>query len=262
MLFIQRSLLAFILVVSNLYAKEPTMELGAGVASLSFPDYLGSKSRQLLTLPIPYFRYRGEYLKVDEDGLNSKLFGVDGLRLDLSINGSLPASSESNSAREGMPDLELIGEVGPKLVYSIYKDRVGLFEFEFPLRAVFSTDFSNINYVGITSRPQLKYRLIYSKIQWTFKSGVIFSNQNYNSYFYEVSNEHKTESRALYKPEAGFGGFRNRASITYQKERWWFGVFISHFNLSRAVYKKSPLLETNTATYIGASAAYIFYTKL
>ncbi len=42
----------------------------------------------------------------------------------MSISGSLPASSENSDAREGMPDLNLTGEVGPKLVYNIFEHGV------------------------------------------------------------------------------------------------------------------------------------------
>ena len=166
---------------SSAYARDAKLELGLGVASISYPDYLGSASRQLLTIPVPHIRYRGEYIRIDEDGVSGKLFGINGLRLDISISGSLPASSENSTAREGMPDLDLTGEVGPKLVYNIFEQGVALLEFELPIRAVFSTDFSNVEYRGVTSLPQLKYSLKYNLIKWTVKTGLLFSNEKYKN---------------------------------------------------------------------------------
>ena len=257
----KKVLLVLLLISSYIYAKEPKVELGIGIFTLSYPDYLGSKSTQLLTAPFPHVRYRGEFLTIDEDGINGKLFGIDGLRLDLSVSGSLPANSEDSKAREGMPDLDFTGEIGPNLVYNIYEHGVALLEFEFPVRAVLSTDLSSIKYRGIVSTPQLKYSLNYSEFEWTLRSGVMFANEKYHNYFYGVTEEYVIATRALYKASSGYSGFRNRIGMSYQKGSWWGGAFVSHFSLNNAVFEDSPLVEMKSAIYMGASVAYIFYTQ-
>ncbi len=254
------TVLVTLLLSSSTYARDTKLELGLGVASLYYPDYLGSASRQLLTLPVPHIRYRGDYIRIDEDGLSGKLFGINGLRLEMSLSGSLPASSENSDAREGMPDLDLTGEIGPKLVYNIFEHGVALLEFELPVRAVFSTDFSDVKYRGVTSSPQLKYSLKYDIIEWTLRTGLLFSNKEYNSYFYEVSQEYATQDREAYKTESGFSGFKNRVGVTYKKDNIWAGAFISHFNIKNATFANSPLVEEHHTVYIGASISYIFYT--
>ena len=253
--------LLLLLINTYIYAKDPKVELGIGIFTLSYPDYLGSKSTQLLTAPFPHVRYRGELLTIDENGINGKLFGVNGLRLDLSVSGSLPANSEDSRAREDMPDLDFTGEIGPKLVYNIYEHGVALLEFEFPLRTVLSTDLSSIKYRGIVSTPQLKYSLKYSEFEWTLRSGLMFADERYHNYFYGVSEEYVTPTRAQYKASGGYSGFRNRIGMTYQKENWWAGAFVSYFSLDNAVFNVSPLVETQSAVYMGASVAYIFYTQ-
>lgn len=258
---INRYLIITLLLTSTfLYAKDPKIELGVGVFTLSYPDYLGSKSTQLLTAPFPHIRYRGEFLTIDEDGINGKLFGVNGLRLDLSVSGSLPANSEDSKAREGMPDLDFTGEIGPNLVYNMYEHGVALLEFEFPVRAVLSTDLSSIRYRGIVSTPQLKYSLNYSKIEWTLRSGAMFGNKRYHNYFYGVTEEYVTPTRAQYNANSGYSGWRNRIGMTYQKGSLWGGAFFSHFSLNNAVFEDSPLVETKSAVYMGLSMAYIFFT--
>jgi len=257
----KKALLVLLLINIYIYAKEPKIELGLGLFTLSYPDYLGSKSTQLLTAPFPHVRYRGEFLTIDEDGINGKLFGVDGLRLDLSLSGSLPANSEDSKAREGMPDLDFTGEVGPNLVYTIFEHGVALLEFELPIRAVLSTDLSSIRYRGVVSTPQLKYSLNYSEIEWTLRSGVMFANEKYHNYFYGVTQEYVTPTRVQYESSGGYSGFRNRIGMSYQKESWWAGAFISHFSLNNAVFQDSPLVETQSAVYMGLSVAYIFYTS-
>lgn len=255
-----KTLLLLLTLFVSLLARDTKFELGLGVGSLSYPNYIGSKSRQILTLPVPYVRYRGEYFRIDEDGLSGKLFGINGLRLDLSVSGSLPANSEDDGVRKDMPDLDLTGEIGPKLVYNIYESGVSQLEFEFPIRAVLSTNFKSVTYRGIVSNPQLKYSLNYSEIEWTLRSGIIFSDKDYNSYFYGVEKQYETPSRAMYEATSGFSGFRNRIGMTYKKGVWWAGAFVSHFNISSASFRDSPLVETSSAFYMGASVAYIFYT--
>ena len=250
-----------LLIFTSTFAKEPKIELGFGVFTLSYPDYVGSKSTQLITAPFPHIRYRGDFFTIDENGINGKLFGINGLRVDLSVGGSLPANSEDSQAREDMPDLDFTGEIGFKLIYEFYRHGVALLEFEVPLRTVLSTDFSSIEYRGIVSTPQLKYSLNYSNFEWTFRTGIMFANERYHNYFYGVTQEYATPIRAEYTANGGFSGFRNRMGMTYQKGNWWGGAFVSHFSLKNSVFKDSPLVETDSAVYMGASIAYIFYTQ-
>ena len=254
------TLLLFLLLHNALYAKEPKIELGLGVATLYYPNYIGSSTYNLLSTPIPFVRYRGDYFKIDKDGLTGKLFGINDLKIELSVSGSLPASSEKGSARDGMPDLDLTGEVGFQFVYNIYEKGVSQLEFELPLRGVLSTDFTSISYRGLVSNPQLKYSLNYTHFEWTIRSGVILGDEDYNSYYYSVDKEYVTPLRKEYRAEAGFNGFKNRVGMTYQKGSWWAGAFISYISLNGTVIDNSPLVETKKALYTGASIAYIFYT--
>lgn len=250
-----------LLAYSSLFAKDHKLELGLGVGALYYPNYVGSKTTQVITVPLPYIRYRGDYFRIDEDGLSGKLFGVDGLRLDLSVSGSLPANSEESGVREGMPDLDLTGEVGLQLIYKIFQKGVSKLELELPIRAVLSTDFTNLKYRGVVANPQLKYSLNYSDFSLTLRSGVMMADENYNDYYYEVADKYATAKRPAYDAKGGFGGVRNRIGATYQKDSWWFGAFVSYFNIGDAAFNDSPLVQTRDALYAGASVAYIFYVR-
>lgn len=244
-----------------IYAKDQKIELGMGVFALSYPDYVGSTSSQFLTGPFPYIRYRGKYLTIDENGISRKLLGVNGLRLDLSVSGSLPANSEDSKVRNGMPDLDLTGEIGPQLIYDIYSSNALEVSLELPVRAVLSTDFTNIRYRGIIATPQLKLGLNYNKFEWTFRSGLRFTNEKYHNYFYGVQELYVTQTRDEYEAPSGYNGFRNRMGVSFQSGNWWAGAFASHYNLHAVAYKDSPLVETKSNFYMGASVAYIFYTQ-
>lgn len=252
--------LLFTLLSSHLYAKDSKLDLGVGLASLYYPNYIGSKTTNTLLLPFPYIYYTSKYFRIDKNGISAKIFGIDGLRVDLSVSGSLPASSESNGVREGMPDLDLTGEIGFKLVYKIFTQGVSTLEFELPLRAVLSTDFNTIDYRGLVSNPQLKYSLTYNKLEWTLKSGIDLHNADYNNYFYGVSSKYVTQNRPQYQTHSGFAGFKSRIGLRYKHNHWWAATFLSYYNISNANFSDSPLVETNNAFYSGVSIAYIFYT--
>lgn len=254
-------LVTLTLLFTLMQAKDSKLELGLGIASLYYPNYIGSKSTQTFTTPVPYIRYRGDYFTIDENGITGKLFGIDGLRVDLSVNGSLPSSSDEDDARKGMPDLDLTGEIGPNFIYNLYEHGVAQLEFEVPIRAVLSTDFTNIKYRGIVSTPQLKYSLNYSEFEWTLRTGAIFGDKEYNNYFYGVEDKYTTPVRPLYKSNSGFSGYRNRVGVSYFKGDWWGGAFVSYTNIGKAVFKDSPLVERYDALYIGASIAYILYRE-
>ena len=206
-------------------------------------------------------RYSGKFFKIDEDGLSGKLFGIQDLKLDLSVSGSLPANSDSVGVRQGMPDLDLTGEIGFKFVYKLFEQGVSKLELELPMRAVLSTDFSNLKYQGLVTNPQLRYSLKYKHLKWTLKTALYFANKEYHSYYYEVKEKYATSSRPAYQTKSGFSGYRARVGMTYKKGSWWFGAFASYFDISNAVYRDSPLVETDKALYSGISLAYIFYTK-
>jgi outer membrane scaffolding protein for murein synthesis (MipA/OmpV family) len=256
-----RYLLLLSLFLTPLFSQEYSLKLGVATGVLYYPNYIGSKSSNTLVTPFPYLRYKGEIFQIDEDGLSGKLFGVNGLKIDLSVSAALPAQSEEDSVRKDMPDLDLTGEVGFKLIYEIFSDSPHHLAFEFPLRSVLSTDFTNLKYRGIVSNPQLKYSLKYTQFKWTFRAGAFFSDKNYNNYYYGVSQEYQTPTRSFYKADAGFAGLRARVGLTYEKGNWWAKAFVSYFNISDAVFYDSPLVETPHAVYSGVSLAYIFYTS-
>jgi MipA family protein len=92
-------------------------EAGLGVAPITFPDYRGADEQSNFVLPLPYFVYRGERLKVDRNGPRGILFDTKRLQLDLSLNASIPVESDDNEARRGMPDIDPTLEIGPVLKY-------------------------------------------------------------------------------------------------------------------------------------------------
>ncbi|MFZ0107585.1 MAG: MipA/OmpV family protein, partial [Thiobacillus sp.] len=150
--------LAGLLILPVAHAEQlPLWEIGAGLAALSLPDYRGSDVTQTFVLPVPYIRYRGEYLRADRDGFRGILFDSERLEFNISLNGSLPADSDDNPAREGMVDLEPTLEIGPSVDLQLWRssERKMRLALRVPLRAAITLE-SSPQHIGWQLWPNLK----------------------------------------------------------------------------------------------------------
>ena len=79
--------LALLLLAGNAMAQEPLpkLELGVGALAISIPDYRGSSDSSLYLVPIPYIKYRGDRVRVD-DGAQGIFFESEDLAVSLSSN--------------------------------------------------------------------------------------------------------------------------------------------------------------------------------
>src|SRR5688572_18489579 len=107
--------------VASRAEQKPLWEAGLGVGAVTFPDYRGSDEMNTYPVPLPYFVYRGEFLKADRGGVRGELFDRRYLELSLSINGNTPVSSDDNAARAGMPNLKPTVEFGPSLEVHLWR---------------------------------------------------------------------------------------------------------------------------------------------
>ena len=99
--------------------EKPLWEVGIGTGVIAFNDYRGANAAHVWPVPIPYFVFRGDILKVDREGLRGKLFRQDRVELNLSIDATTPVRNDS--ARAGMPDLRSTLQVGPELDLHLWR---------------------------------------------------------------------------------------------------------------------------------------------
>ena len=75
--------------------------------------------------------YRGDIFSVgDEGAFRALAFANDRVELDLSLGASLPANSEDDADRRGMPDLDFLFEVGEGAGVPEYDDDGKLKDFQ------------------------------------------------------------------------------------------------------------------------------------
>lgn len=242
-------------------AELPLWELGVAAIGVSVPDYPGADRNRLRVLPLPYAIYRGKTLRADDEGLRSRYLFSPTAELDVSFGGALPADSSGNAAREGMPDLDLLLEVGPQLTLRLAEPEPGAsWRLVLPVRGVFSTDFSNFKSRGLLFAPELTYaRSKVAGSAWTTSltasSGL--ATESLHRYFYEVAPEFAQPARPAYEARGGYlessltaavsRGFRDRLNVF---------VFGRVTSLHGAANADSPLLRDDLNFALGAGFTY------
>ncbi|NEW60916.1 MipA/OmpV family protein [Sulfurovum sp. bin170] len=246
-----------ILLSLTIFNTASELDLGLGVGTLYYPDYLGSDSSSTLVFPYPYIDYRSKNLKIDKDGLKQQIFSIDSLSVRVSMSGSLPV--KASKAREGMDELDLAGEIGPALVYSLYEDSGFSVKLDLPIRAVVSTDLEGIDYRGYIY--ELKAMIEYESEDgylYQFHTGGVWGDSRYHNYIYGVEERFVTDDRDHYKAEAGYSGYKTSFGISKKFEKVWAGAFVRHYTLRGTIFEDSPLMRKDSAIYSGVFVAYLF----
>jgi len=242
---------------------KPEWELGAGVAAIDFPLYRGATDRRTYVLPTPYVQYRGKFLQVDRERVRGLLFRRERVELDISVNGSVPVSSEDSSARRGMPDLDPTLELGPELQLHLYYDerRHTNLDLRLPLRPVFAVNFGRFDHVGWLAHPQLNLDLnnvLRSGWNLGLQAGWLYGDRAYHAYFYDVASPYATATRPAYSAPGGASGRQFIAAVSRRQGDVWMGAFFKREDLRGAVFAGSPLVQKQEDYSAGFAIAWVF----
>jgi outer membrane protein len=239
----------------------PLWEAGVGVGVTRLPDYRGSDEHRTYVLPIPYFVYRGDNLRVDRRGLRGELFESERMSLHISANLGPPSRSERNETRSGMADLDPTVEIGPSLNARLYQNasRDRLFSLRLPVRAVIATDLSHTEYIGWVFLPHLAFDFLQKEMQagWNFgvTAGPIFASNRYHDYYYKVIPEVARAGRSVYDPDGGYSGASIGMTLSKRFPGYWVGAFLRYDGLRNAEFEDSPLVRTKHATMFGIAVS-------
>jgi len=242
--------------------EEPLWEAGLGVGALSFPDYRGSDERQLYPVPVPYFVYRGEFLKSDRDGVRGKLLNREFVELNASVSATIPVQSEDNGARRGMADLRPTVELGPSLELHVWRsaDRDMKVDLVLPVRAPVTLE-SSPQFIGWVFSPRINLDVenIGGEDGWNFGIGVgpLFADDRYHEYFYNVAPEFATAERPAYDAGGGYSGAHLLTAVSKRFPSYWVGAYVRYDVLSGAAFEDSPLLRQKSYIAGGFGIAWI-----
>lgn len=226
-------------------------EIGVAGATFYLPDYPSSQQGGLRALVLPYAYYRGKVLRADDEGgIRSRLVDRERIEMDLSASAGFPADSRDNHARRGMPNIDWIGEIGPRWRAHLIDEGPHRLNFNLPIRYVFSTNFKRFDDRGYLLQPELEYRndnVLMEDWESTILISAIFASDQLMDYFYEVPEEFATSERPAYQAQGGYLGF----GVTLGASReiapgttFFCGVKMDDYGQS--VNRNSPLFKTPT----------------
>ena len=263
-LAVLRVVAAFVGAVAGARAEQlPLWETGLGATVISFPHYRGSDERRSWVLPFPYIVYRGEFLQADERRVRGLFFKTNRAELDVSVNGTPPVDSSKNEARQGMPDLDAILEIGPSLNFLLLRTDGGKtrLELRLPVRAALASDFSHVHFTGWVFQPNLNMdmRAPLGFEGWSLGvlAGPLFADRRYNGYFYSVDPAFAAPGRPAYNTGGGYAGTQLTVALSKRYREFWVGGFARWDTLNNAAFAGSPLVKTNQFFAAGLAFAWI-----
>lgn len=254
--------LAFALPAAAQQASAPPLPLWEAVLggfAASTPAYPGSDDRSSRVLVVPFLIYRGEVLRSDAGGIGARLVRTERLEFDIGFAGALPADSDDEGARAGMPDLGTLIEFGPRLkVLLANPTPTSRVRVELPLRAVVEVR-GGVRRRGTTFEPKLVYETRETGSPWGYDAsvGLVLGDSSVNRYFYEVAPQFATPSRPAYSASSGLMLVRVGASASYKfnGDLRLFG-FVRHESYAGAANRDSPLMKKSSGSSIGFGFAW------
>ena len=250
----------------NVYAAGSQWELGIGVTAMNIPLYPGSAEDKTYLFPIPHILYRSERLEID-NGLEATFLKTQRTRFNLSADFAVPVNSRDSEARIGMPDLDLIIQIGPSLEITLAGDRFkpSHLRLELPVRAAIAVDLPSAEYTGWVFEPRLTYetrRPYKTGFAYLISGGLRFSTQELHQYYYDVNPEYATATRPAYESAAGYSGLFVDYIANWRTDNLIYFAVLRYQNLSGAAYEDSPLVEQDDYLLVGVGVSWIFARNL
>ncbi|MCH9829805.1 MAG: MipA/OmpV family protein [Gammaproteobacteria bacterium] len=228
--------------------QRPKWEAGVAGVALTTPDYPASDHYQRLALPAPYFVYHGRVFRSDEQGSRLRRALTPNIELSMSGGGALSTDSSDTDAREGMPDLDYLLELGPNLKMSFEAPGTeSQFVINLPIRGVISVDSSGADWRGALFAPEFAYqerRLMNTPLSLRVSLGLEYSSTLLQRYFYEVEPRYATADRPAYQADSGLldASLGARLSLPLSPNVRGF-VALRYYRYGGAANEDSPLFR-------------------
>lgn len=232
---------------------QPLWEFGVGGGLGETANYPSSSERNFIALAAPYIVYRGDVFRVGGgSGARAVVVEESDFEVDLSFGGAFAADSDDNTARGGMPELDFLFEVGPQFVYKLKSydfDNGGKARLNARLqtRAVFSTDFSNLDSRGYVIEPELSYQqrgVLFEKTGLNLSFSMTYASEDLHDYFYQVDEAFVTDNRAAFDAKGGYLGSTASVGVSFpigENIRGFLGGSVNFH--AGAANEDSPLFE-------------------
>jgi outer membrane scaffolding protein for murein synthesis (MipA/OmpV family) len=237
--------------------------LGVGIGGLRLPDYPGAAEHRDLLLPFPYVVYHSRYLDVNHDQVRGKLFSSERFALDVDFGGAVSVDSSRDPERQGMPNLDWMGEVGPALRYKAWRDADETTQLNViaPLRAAASASGLRLHHRGWVFEPRavLVHHIGDDINGYSLEAGasLLYSDRDYNNYYYGVAPQYAAPQRPAYTAPGGYGGYRLALGWSLHRGDMVYGAFLNYMDLDGASFAASPLVSRRHDISIGFAVSWV-----
>ena len=236
-------------------ALKPKWELGVAAAVGTEPDYPASDRYAVRPVGFPYFVYRGNIFRSDENGPRIQAPLHHDVELTVSGNASFGSHSDGGGPRAGMPKLDYLFELGPNLRITAMRPWDGAsVRVELPVRAAFTLNGLHSAYEGLTFEPMLGLHVRdFLGSGWNGYTGIgpSAATGRFQRYFYEVGAEFARPDRPAYQAHGGYLGSRVEFGASRQLGRdFRLFIYTSVYDYAGAENEDSPLYKTRIG-YIG-----------
>ena len=228
--------------------KLPKLELGMAIGSQYLADYRGSDEYNAKAIPVPFFVYRGERIKIDRKGVRGELLSTPWWEVNVSGEVSLSGGAKDNEARLGMPELDSTFELGPSLNFNLSGNSFDEgWMLRLPLRAVISFSTEGMDYIGSIFNPKFTYirEDIYKGWRFSTNIGALYGSDDYHDYYYSVEPRFVQSGRSAFNAESGFSGYYLKTSLGKRSGNWRYGLSVRYDNIGDASFADSPLVKSD-----------------
>jgi outer membrane protein len=237
----------------------PLWEIGlVGIAAYQ-PAYPGSDQNLARGRVLPFGIYRGSILRVDGGGVGVRAFRTPRFEWDASGSGSFGSSANRVRARNGMPSIGTLVEIGPELKINLgdLVDRrrdLRATRLEIPVRAVFDVS-DGFSHQGWTFEPRLSHTAwTGSTASLVISASMLVGDRSLNSLFYGVGTPYATAGRPAYRATAGLVATRLNASIRHRINNTLRLQYFAQVETVRgAANEDSPLVRSKQDAGFGVS---------
>lgn len=237
---------------------RPLWEVGGVGIAVSQQAYPGSDKQVRRGVVLPYFLYRGRFLRADNDGIGLRAVKTPAYEFDVSAAASFGSRASDDPVRQGMPNLGTLVEFGPRLKVNLGGTaETGRWRLDVPLRGVFDLS-DSLEYRGLVFQPGISWSRRGSG-GWNYGVGasLVFADEKLARTFYEVEPRFVTPVRPAYAASAGLLSTRLTASLSRDLTRDWtvFG-FARLDSVAGATNRDSPLVRRTNGATVGMGVSY------
>lgn len=232
-------------------------EVGGVAFGASQQAYPGADQQVNRALALPYFVYRGQWLRADRETTGIRALKTDTLELDVGVAGSFGSSQGELDARRGMRELGTLVELGPRLKWRLNTDADGAkLTAEFPLRGVFDLSDKGAHR-GMSFEPRLVYERQAGPWRQGLSVGAIVADARLAKTFYQVEPQEAMAGRPAYAAESGLVAWRLSTSLSRRLSRDWSMFGVARLDsVAGAANEASPLVRSKTGASVGLGVAY------